>query len=81
MLLREYGEVDTTDVEGNTALMLASKAGHGRLVKLLVRKGAKLDALNAEGKSAEQLAIACEHNGIACFLRDSCNRSHLQTLC
>lgn len=79
VLLREYAEVDTIDAEGNTPLMLASKAGHGRLVKLLIRKGAKLDALNAEGKIAEQLATGCEHYGIASFLRESCKGSQLQT--
>lgn len=78
-LLREYAEVDTSDAEGNTPLMLASKAGHGRLVKLLVRKGATLDALNAEGSTAEQLAMRCEHNGIASFLQGACKGSLLQS--
>lgn len=78
-LLREYAEADTVDAEGNTPLMLASKAGHGRLVKLLVRKGAKADALNAEGKTAEQLAIDCGHHGIACFMREACKGSQMQT--
>ena len=79
VLLREGTEIGTTDAEGNGPLMLASRAGHGRLVKLLVRKGAKLDALNAEGKTAEQLAIQHHHKGIAKFLQESYASSHRQS--
>ena len=71
--------IDTADAEGNTALMLASRGGHGRIVKLLVRKGAKLDAHNAKGKTAEQLAIHYGHNGIAVFLQDTFTGFHGQS--
>ena len=76
VLLREGAEVDTADAEGNTPLMLASRGGHGRLVKLLVRKGATLDALNAEGTTAQQMATQYHQQGIAAFLRESYARSH-----
>lgn len=78
-VLRKGAEVDTADAEGNTLLMLACRAGHGRLVKLLVRKGAKLDALNTEGKTAEQLATYYCHKGIATFLQESYGSSHWQS--
>lgn len=79
VLLREGAQIDTADAEGNAPLMLASRAGHGRLVKLLVRKRANPDALNAEGKTAEQLATQYHHKGIATFLRDSYASSHGQS--
>ena len=48
--------------------MLACQQGHGRLVKLLVRKGANIQAQNAQGLTAEQLAQASMHNNIVKFL-------------
>lgn len=69
-MLKGGAEIDAADAEGNTPLMLACGGGHGRLVKLLVRKGAKLAALNASGKTAEQLASHHHHKGVAAFLRE-----------
>lgn len=79
VLLRQGAEIDKADADGNAPLMLASRAGHGRLVKLLVRKGANPDALNVEGKTAEQLAIQHSHKGIAAFLREYYASSHGQS--
>lgn len=78
-MLKGGAEIDTADAEGNTALMLACRGGHGRLVKLLVRKGAKVAALNADGKTAEQLASHHHHKGVAAFLREFCTGSHWQS--
>lgn len=69
-MLKGGVELDTADAEGNTPLMLACRGGHGRLVKLLVRKGANHAALNADGKTAEQLAGHHHHKGVATFLQE-----------
>lgn len=51
--------------------MLACQHGHGRLVKLLVRKGADMQMCNLEGLTAEQLAHGNMHSSIVKFLRAS----------
>ena len=50
--------------------MLACREGHGRLVKLFVRKGSDLGVQNQEAMTAEQLALSSGHTGIVKFLRD-----------
>ena len=67
-LLRQGTSIEAMDSEGNTGLMLACRAGHGRLVKLLLRKGARHDASNAQGKTALHLALDNAHGSIAHFL-------------
>lgn len=57
--------MDARDAQGNTPLMLACAGGHGRLVKLCLRKGAAIDAQNAEGDSALLLAAAAGHRAVA----------------
>jgi ankyrin repeat protein len=52
--------VNTTDHDGNTALMLAAKWGRTKTVKLLINLGANRKLLNKKGKSA--LSIASEEN-------------------
>ena len=70
-MLKEGASADTSDAEGNTLLMLACREGHGRLVKLMVRKGARLDACNVQHKSAEQLASDNNRGGIVKFLQEA----------
>ena len=67
--------LNVADGEGNTPLMLACREGHGRLVKLFVRKGADVAAHNLEGMTAEQLALSRRHTGIVKFLHESKNAS------
>ncbi|DBA79248.1 hypothetical protein WJX77_006350 [Trebouxia sp. C0004] len=62
--------LNVADAEGNTPLMLACREGHGRLVKLFVRKGADVAAHNIEGMTAEQLALSQGHTGIVKFLHE-----------
>ncbi|KAA6423104.1 MAG: hypothetical protein FRX49_07091 [Trebouxia sp. A1-2] len=64
---------------GNTPLMLACREGHGRLVKLFVRKGADVAAHNLEGMTAEQLALSKGHTGIVKFLHESKNASQSES--
>lgn len=49
--------------------MLACQQGHGRLVKLFVRKGADTRQLNLQGQTAEALAQASGHTNIVKFLQ------------
>lgn len=71
--------VNTADGAGNTPLMLACREGHGRLVKLFVRKGADVTAHNLEGMTAEQLALSKGHTGIVKFLHESKNASQSES--
>lgn len=66
--MKQGASLNSSDQQGNTALMLACQQGHGRLVKLLVRKGANTQAQNAQGLTAEQLAQGSMHNNIVKFL-------------
>lgn len=45
--------------------MLACAGGHGRLIKLLLRKGAELDAQDAGGLTALQHAVVSGHRAVA----------------
>ena len=62
-LVGKGASVDTTDIEGNTLLMLAARDGHGDLVQLLINHRAKLNARNAAGDTA--LALAAKHGWVA----------------
>lgn len=63
--------VDTRDPHGSTPLMLACAGGHGRLVKLFLRKGAAINARNAAGDSALLLAAAAGHRAVAKHLLEA----------
>ena len=65
--------LNVADGEGNTPLMLACRQGHGRLVKLFVRKGADVAAHNLQGMTAEQLALNRNNTGIVKFLHETKN--------
>ena len=56
---------DIRDPRGTTPLMLAAAGGHGRLVKLFLRKGAAINAQNAAGECALSLAAGGGHGAVA----------------
>lgn len=60
--------IDTTDNDGNTALMLAAQEGHFSTVKSLLLHGAYSQTKNRDGWSALALAAAKEHVEIVQFL-------------
>lgn len=70
-VLREAGShmlpmlLAARDAQGRTPLLLACVGGHGRLVKLLLRKGAPLDAPDGEGNTALALAVRHGHQALA----------------
>mmetsp|Transcript_66150 Transcript_66150/g.196882 ORF Transcript_66150/g.196882 Transcript_66150/m.196882 type:complete len:168 (+) Transcript_66150:101-604(+) len=49
-------QLDVVDEHGNTALMIAAREGHAKVVDALIGAGADLDVRNSEGKSAADLA-------------------------
>jgi ankyrin repeat protein len=51
---------ETEDAEGNTAVILATQAGHAGTVAVLLVKGADANNTNNDGKTA--LILACEEN-------------------
>eukprot|EP00891_Asterochloris_glomerata_P003042 jgi/Astpho2/3042/e_gw1.00051.319.1_t len=68
-LLKSSAQVDVRDGAGNTPLILACQAGHGRLIKLLLRKGADINAYNSTGRTALQAAAAGQHQAAVKYLR------------
>lgn len=57
--LSENANVDTTDQEGNTPLMLASKIGNPRMARILLAHNPNINAKNNNGETA--LMIAAEN--------------------
>ena len=68
--MKQDTPVDCTDTEGNTPLMLSCREGHGRLVKLFVRKGADVKVSNRDGLNAQQLAQHMGHHHVVKFLQE-----------
>ena len=60
--------VDTTDDDGNTGLLLAAKGGHTETVKNMIDIGAKVDSRNDEGQDAYLVAMANGHLATAAEL-------------
>lgn len=63
-LFRKGVDVDTTDVEGNTLLMLAAREGNEPLTDLLLAQRPKVNARNSVGDSALRLAAFGGHLNI-----------------
>ena len=51
--------------------MLACAGGHGRLVTLLLRKGARIDAQDCQGCTALHLAVRQGHKAVARHLLEA----------
>lgn len=60
--------VDLADEEGNTPLIVACQFGFGRIIKMLVRKDANINALNSRGDSPLHVAHAYHHKSVAKYL-------------
>ncbi|KAL6042082.1 glutaminase [Balamuthia mandrillaris] len=61
---------DSADYDGRTALHLASEEGHLEVVKLLIEKGANINAYDRWGSTPLRGAIAHMRNDVAQYLRD-----------
>ena len=62
---------DRTKKDAATALVLASKNGHGRILKILLTKGAKIDHQTKEGYTALMRASQYGHTEIVLTLMDT----------
>ena len=72
ILVQCSAEVDATDSEGKTALMLAAEIGAFDCVKLLVENNATLNICDTANQSAADLAEINGHGGIAEFIGEKC---------
>jgi ankyrin repeat protein len=52
-------------VAGTTALMRAAQFGHNECVEVLLRAGAHCNVHNADGKTADELAVEAGHMNLA----------------
>ena len=63
VLLSEGADIDTLDAEGNTPLMIASKIGNPRMLRIILVHNPDVDAVNNYGETA--LMIAAENGQFA----------------
>ena len=71
-LIAHGADVNATNYQGDTVLMLQARAGNADVVKVLVKSGANLDAISREWKStALQQALDAEKLDVAQILRDA----------
>jgi ankyrin repeat protein len=56
LLIRNKGDVNLADQEGNTPLMAAATRGDAALAARLIQSGAAAEAQNSAGKNALQIA-------------------------
>lgn len=70
ILLEKGAEVNRTDLEGNTALLLCADnfGGHLDLIKALYEAGAKINAVDKEGNNALYYVLEAESQSTAKYL-------------
>jgi len=69
--LNKGANVNTTDREGRTALMIAAQEGYANLAGRLIQNGADVNAKNSQGKTALMLAELKGHIGIVRMLKNA----------
>ena len=62
-------DVDTSDDDGNTGMMVAAKNGHLHTVQFLLSRGAKIGAKNKFGQTALDLAKAKMQKHVVRYLQ------------
>ncbi|KAF2519750.1 AAA family ATPase [Flavobacterium salilacus subsp. salilacus] len=62
--LTEVDDINITDEDGNTSLMIACAYGHTSLAKFIISRGANIDMENHEGMTASNFAIQSENEEI-----------------
>jgi hypothetical protein len=61
--------IESTNYEGSTAAFTAAAGGSVPVLRLLISRGANVNALNAYGDSPLQAAVENKHDDVAQFLR------------
>jgi ankyrin repeat protein len=76
LLDRHSVDNDTKDNRGHTALMLASNAGHSKVVELLIKSGADIEARNSHFNNATalQYAVSKGHKDVEHILIEAANK-------
>lgn len=66
----KYGKVDVdgTDMEGNTPLVVAAQNGHKRVLRMLFKAGAHLDQQDHKGNTALHFACAFKNKAMTTYL-------------
>ena len=70
-LLDRGTDVDARDRQGQTALMLAARAGHREIVEALIARRANLNTTAKYGLSALMLALVAGHPEVVRLLADA----------
>ena len=65
LLLKAHGEVNATDEEGVTPLLLAAEKGDSGMVNLLRERGARTDSLRNDGAGLVAIVIRHGHHNLA----------------
>ena len=60
--------VDVTDELGNTLLMTACIAGHKKVARVLLRRGADVNAANSQGQTALHYCLGLGHTELGDYL-------------
>ena len=59
--------INATDADGLSPLHLAAKAGHGEIIKILLKQGADINAVTNDGCTPMELAIKAGHDAAKWF--------------
>ena len=60
-ILQKGAAIESTDIDGNTLLILAARDGHVDLVEYLIKQRARVNAMNSAGDTALKLAAFRGH--------------------
>ncbi|XP_059168435.1 serine/threonine-protein phosphatase 6 regulatory ankyrin repeat subunit B-like [Physella acuta] len=77
ILINKANGVNTTDNNGNTALMLASKYGLNNVVQVLIKKTDDINRVNKKGQTAYDLALKNGHYSVVQTLVE--NKANVKT--
>ncbi len=69
--IRKGADVNASNKDGNTVLMLASQKGYDEVVKVLLGAGANVNAFTKEGFTALMAARFLEHADVVKILREA----------
>jgi RNA polymerase primary sigma factor len=69
--------VDMTDAQGRSLLMLAASRGHVEVCRLLLEAGADVDLIDASGKSASQHADLSNRSDVVALFEDYLAKSRI----
>ncbi|CAE8590291.1 unnamed protein product [Polarella glacialis] len=69
-LLEAKAKIDATDKQGHTPFLAAVAAGRAECVRLLLSQGADAKAVDLEGRSAQKLATAYDHDRVLQVLKE-----------